>query len=398
MHRKKEIIKLDLAFLIRYMGDALFFPFMFLYFQSLGYKNDQISYILIIFPLVSIFINPFWTYFAKNINRNIFLIVALTALETAAILAFVFFTKNIYIVAIITLAIAIFSQPIYLLLDSFAGGFCENNDYEFANIRIFGAIGYALLCVVGGIVADRLGFKVSFISAVSLFVLAGILIFLIKPIKFKKSAKFAEKTQLSLLFKNKQFWIFTTIFVLFMSTFKIFDQFQPDYFAVVGAINKSWYGAILTGFVVIETIFIFLLAKYFKEVDSYLLFGVAVLLTLFRFFVYISTDNIYAIVGVTVLRSVSMAIFIFVYFKLLFSLVAPNNFNFSVIIINSIVNALFIVLNIFAGNLTKNHNYFYFFLICISLCGVGFLLYARDIMKKLEKEYFDINVNTRLCI
>ena len=51
-----------------------------------------------------------------------------------------------------------------------------------------------------------------------------------------------------------------------------------------------------------------------------------------------------------------------------------------------------------AGNLTKNHNYFYFFLICISLCGVGFLLYARDIMKKLEKEYFDINVNTRLCV
>ena len=98
MHRKKEIIKLDLAFLIRYMGDALFFPFMFLYFQSLGYKNDQISYILIIFPLVSIFINPFWTYFTKNINKNIFLIVALTILETAAILAFVFFTKNIYII------------------------------------------------------------------------------------------------------------------------------------------------------------------------------------------------------------------------------------------------------------------------------------------------------------
>ncbi len=393
MNRKKEIIKLDLAFLIRYMGDALLYPFMFLYFQSLGYKNDQISYILIIFPLVSIFINPFWTYFAKNINRNIFLIVMLTALETGAILAFIFFTKNIYIVALISLAIAIFSQPIYLLLDSFAGGFCENNDYEFANIRIFGAIGYALLCVVGGLVADYFGFKVSFLSAVTLFVLAGVLIFLIKPIKFNKSAKFAEKTQLKLLFKNKKFWIFTTIFVLFMSTFKVFDQFQPDYFLVVGAINKSWYGAILTGFVVIETIFIFLLARYFKEVDSYLLFGVAIALTLFRFFVYISTDNIYAIIAVTLLRSISMAIFIFVYFKLLFSLVAPNNFNFSVIIINSLVNVLFIGLNIFAGKLTKNHEYFYFFLICIVLCGVAFLIYARDIMKKIEKEYFDINVN-----
>jgi len=41
-----------------------------------------------------------------------------------------------------------------------------------------------------------------------------------------------------------------------------------------------------------------------------------------------------------------MAIFIFVCFKLLFSLVAPNNFNFSVIIINSLVNVLFIILNI----------------------------------------------------
>ena len=67
---KKETAKYQIANLIRYIGDAFFYPFYALFLSSIGKTESEIGIVLMILPLISLFSNPVWSLFAKNVNYN----------------------------------------------------------------------------------------------------------------------------------------------------------------------------------------------------------------------------------------------------------------------------------------------------------------------------------------
>lgn len=64
----KEIVKYRLLSLIRYLGDALFYPFFSLYLSSKGLGESAIGFILSITPIISILANPLYANLCKNVN------------------------------------------------------------------------------------------------------------------------------------------------------------------------------------------------------------------------------------------------------------------------------------------------------------------------------------------
>lgn len=51
---KKETAKYQIANLIRYIGDAFFYPFYALFLSSIGKTESEIGIVLMILPLISL--------------------------------------------------------------------------------------------------------------------------------------------------------------------------------------------------------------------------------------------------------------------------------------------------------------------------------------------------------
>ena len=58
--------KIQLSYFFRYLGDALFYPFMSLYLLERGIKDDKLGIILGALPLIAIVANLFFSFIKIN--------------------------------------------------------------------------------------------------------------------------------------------------------------------------------------------------------------------------------------------------------------------------------------------------------------------------------------------
>src|SRR5690554_3301859 len=115
---KKETAKYQIANLIRYIGDAFFYPFYALFLNYIGKTESEIGIVLMIIPLLSIFISPLWNLFAKNVNYNKRFAIVFSLIEGLAIISLLAFT-NLITIIIITIILGVVNQPFYTLFESY---------------------------------------------------------------------------------------------------------------------------------------------------------------------------------------------------------------------------------------------------------------------------------------
>ena len=165
--------KYKLLTTIRYFGDACFYPFFSLYLKSAGLVESRIGFILSITPIISIIINPIYSFLCKNLKQTKKILEIITIVE-AFIITLIGFSSDFYIISILTILLAIFGSCHYGLLDSITVVFASSNNVDFSKIRIYGSISYIIATSLGGIVIDVIGYRTSFIIAASLFILSGL--------------------------------------------------------------------------------------------------------------------------------------------------------------------------------------------------------------------------------
>src|SRR5690554_6229102 len=123
----KEESKYKITNFLRYYGDALFYPFLALYFSHLNKTESQIGFLLMLIPLLGAILNPFWSLASKNINYNRKIIIFLSLIEAVVIIYLTLVVKLPYLV-IGALLLAIVGQPFYVLFDGFTAVYTISNE------------------------------------------------------------------------------------------------------------------------------------------------------------------------------------------------------------------------------------------------------------------------------
>lgn len=372
---RKEATKYKISTFIRYVGDAFIYPFLALYLKSIGLENKDVGLIMMILPLVAIFINPIWSTLSKNINSNRIFIRVLTIIEAIAVVILVNVGANVWLIALVIFIIGVSGQPFYILFDSYTVTFSKLENYEYSKIRIFGSVAYAFTVFFSGIIAAY-NYKLAFYIGASSFVLTSVIITWIKPLDFNLDQELVHKAEPKKLFKNKKYWCYAILVTLTLTTMFTFDTYVPIYLEDIYGVNAMYYGFIVSAYIFIELIILFILGRVGKRIPNIYLYLAMIISLVIRYGIYALSGVVevplWSIIMVTMLRSIPISVSIYMMMNMIVKLVEPYNVTIATIIMGSIRSIFSTVLVLFGGFLTNNPtNYKYWFLI-----GVGFSILA----------------------
>ena len=157
--------------ILLYAGFAFSWPFLVLFYQSLGFNGAQIGVLTGITPLVTILSTPLWTSLADATGRHR-LVMSFTLLAAAiTVFAIPFFNMFAPILVIAVLS-NIFLAPVNAFADSASMYMLADQKEMYGRIRMGGTIGYGLAALLAGVVVQRYGLSLAFWGCAFLFLLA----------------------------------------------------------------------------------------------------------------------------------------------------------------------------------------------------------------------------------
>jgi PPP family 3-phenylpropionic acid transporter len=266
---RKNRIKIDLIYFFSFFADALFSPFLALYFISLDFDNFQRGILLSLIPFGAIIGNFIYGNLAKQMEKNV-MIARIMVLINALVMVSFGFVKNFYLLIVLTLISSLHNNPYFSIQDGICVKICEEEHLLYSLIRIFGSIGYLMALILKGFIADLLPYRI-------LFLLSGIgylaIEFFYIGMKFPPNEQETNKISFKSVLTNKTFIKYAIYYLLVIGAWNIGEAYCSTYFNALGVLDWQWSFMYATQvFVEIVTIVIF--SKYFKKLSTsrYLLF------------------------------------------------------------------------------------------------------------------------------
>lgn len=376
-----DIKKIKLMYLVRYFGDSLFFTFYQIYILSLGYTEAQLGIFSAITPLVIIFANPVWNYFAKDINASRKIMRVMAIIEGIVIILYGGI-QNFEVLCVLIFLIAIVDNPFYSLLDGYTQTISTLSNVEYSSIRKMGSIAYIFGCLAGALFINFLGYQNTFIISGLLYALAGFMFIFIKPLELPKEINHKHGSLRNII-NNKRFILYSLFFLLTYNTGQIGVIYYNAFLVNVREVSDSTIGYIKALSVCCEVLVIIMLNKYkiyFKESTLILSFGVLSVLS----FLSVALDlPTYLIIPAIIFNGASIGVMIFVHLNYVIKLVGRENITSAVVFL-AIVGAIYTSgINLLLGvtdfiNLIGYH-YFMFIIVGVGITSVLFRLIGSKI-------------------
>lgn len=367
----QETFKFKLFYFVRYFGDAFFYPFMSLYFISKGVTEAQLGLILAITPIVTILVNPLWTFLAKDMRAIRFILKTMTLIEGILIITLTQVSGFEFYALIIGL-IALLCSPFISIQDGFTATFANQNNIEYTSIRIQASISYVIALVLAGIVVVYLGYAILFSIAGGMFILTMLIVMWIKPFKEESQRQSAPKRDIKALLRNKEFYKYLVFYTLMIGAVRVGDSFFGVYMTSVKGLDTIQYGLLYAAFVLVEVIFIRILINKGQLISEKKLMIVSAALFLFRFVAYSLIDDLVALAIITMLRGVAWGIFLFANVRYVVKIVKVENVTSAIMILTLTFSVFTAIGNFLFGKLLKTLDYSWLYLILAGIIGLGF--------------------------
>ncbi|MDR6224971.1 MFS transporter [Desmospora profundinema] len=176
MHRntKQHWIFSTFFFLI-FFGFGGFFPLLSVYFrEEVGLTGTQIGTILSVGPIVMVFAQPVWGIicdYTQRSNQVLILTVAVTGLLG---LGYLVLEEYVWLL-VLAATLAAFQASVIPISDNIAINFVHRTGGDYGNLRLWGALGFAVAAFIMGELSDRFGLIVIFFGfAASLWLSAWV--------------------------------------------------------------------------------------------------------------------------------------------------------------------------------------------------------------------------------
>ncbi|MDE7162327.1 MAG: MFS transporter, partial [Anaeroplasmataceae bacterium] len=259
---------------IRYFAEALFFPFISLYFSEVkGFDIEHIGILIAAIPITAILCSPIYSRLCTNPKRTKLALTIMSFVEAGFVVLLLFANHFAFALAGIIL-LSVMSSSNYGMIDSLLTLIAEDNGKRFSSIRIYGSTSYMIGVLVSGILTKQFSYTTSFVVACSLFIGVGVLYFFIQTPSHEES--YVEKVKFTELVKNKLFIGYLFFYILLIGTMQVGDDFFSLYMESKG--GEEYYSYVSFGFIGVEIITMLLLNRFGKNIGVKFFFVSLVLL------------------------------------------------------------------------------------------------------------------------
>ena len=366
----KDLTKLKLIFFLKFMAEAMFIPFLALYYKSLGFNEGIIGLFIAIPPLIGICLTPIYSIICKNVKvaKNAFSIISILSL--ICMILYFKFTSFAGLLTVIIL-FNIFHANNFGLLEAFASVCATSNNTDYSKIRVYGSFAYVSGLILSGFIARISSFYYAVLIAGILTIFAIVISFFLHV---TPSNEIVEKRDLRMLFKNKKYFIFIIFMALFIGTTNVADDFYSTYLRETKGFSNDTYGYLQASFIVIEGLVIVFLFSFKKKFKFKHLYFLAIFFPIIRYFLSALNASLPIIVLIGLTRGITWGIHSYLWAQFIVNIVGKKNGTFGVMIAVMTLNFYQAIMKIVLGRVIDMTSYFIFYLI-ISYILIFVLLY-----------------------
>ena len=260
---KKQINKINFIYILSFLGDALFSPFLALYFSSLDITESKKGLLLALIPLATLIGSLIYGKFSNKMKRNLLIIRILVIMQLIA-MSIMGFLTSYYLVAIFVVVFALHNNTFFSFQDGIAVKITNKENKIYANTRLFGTLGYFIGSVVGGKLIDLTSFGIVFLIAGIIYAIVELMFFLIKPFEEDESEEDKEKITFKNVLSNKQYIFYLMFYILVLGTWHIEEAYVSIMFKNNGLTTSMW-GYVYAFQILIEMGIIYLVNKFLKD-------------------------------------------------------------------------------------------------------------------------------------
>ena len=292
------------SFYLLYFGaGACVFPYIVLYYQSLGFTGAQIGLLSAISPLISLAGAPFWTGVADTTNRHK-LIMSLTVLVCMALIASYPFVSTFAAIVVLGSLFSFMIAPVNSLADTATITMLGDQQHMYGRVRVGGTVGWGAIAPLAGLVIEKYGLNWAFWSY-ALLMFMGFLVS--QRFVFTHSRQLVSlRHGLRELFSNRRLVLFlATTFVCGMALMSI-NVYLGPYMAELG-LRKSAIGLALAVSTISEFPTLFFADRLLVRFKPHGLLILSMVATLVRLFLYATVTSEFGILVFQVINGFTFA-------------------------------------------------------------------------------------------
>lgn len=190
-------------YLLVFAAYAAVFPFLALYYQSLGYSGGQVGLLLSVPPLVALIASPLWTSLADASRRHRAVLV-ITILSSTVGWAALPWIHGFTGILAVTLGIAVMGAPVMALVDTATLSMLGGRRDLYGRVRVWGTVGWGLAAPLVGEVLERNGLAWMFGIYTGLMVLS---LLTVGRLQFSRSASTTPLGRGALIVFSDRRWL-----------------------------------------------------------------------------------------------------------------------------------------------------------------------------------------------
>ncbi len=282
-----------------YMGNAVYGTFIPLYFRDAGFDSSQIGILLGIGPLVAILAQPVWGTLSDRARTKNGVLLLLIAGSGGAMLLYPLSNGFGYLLAMISV-FTFFQASIFAVSDAITLEELDRRRWAsgFSRIRMAGTIGFALMSIAFGLIAEK---RVDLLFAVYAAVMAVSFAFVLRFPSVAGHQKKGRRIRIWILFRNRKLVFYLAVNFVLHITLGYYYTFFPLYFQELGG-SSAWLGWSMVISSLSEIPFLLLAGTIFRRVRvHYILLGAGAAAAL-RWYLFSAIHDPYWTIPVQVLH------------------------------------------------------------------------------------------------
>ncbi|MFF2909254.1 MFS transporter [Paenibacillus sp. NPDC057934] len=292
-------------YFLYYLAMSVLMPYTSLYFSERGFSFTAVGLILSLWALVSVVAQPVMGLINDRLGnpKQIMLISSILA----AVLGFGFnLMEGLAGIIILSLFFAWFQSSVGPVGDALSVEIASRDGFSFGNVRLFGALSYAIGTFTTGILYERFGYSHIFVYYLVISMFVCVTILFLPTTKVTRSRKMTLFGQMGEVVRNKPFMIFVVTSTLMMMSASINLNFLPLYFKEMG-FNKSWIGSAFAIAAIIEVPMFWVATRLSKAIGRYPLLCLAAAIYGSQYLAMFLFSNVSLTLAVQLLNGVAFA-------------------------------------------------------------------------------------------
>lgn len=294
----------SLYYFMLYLAASVLLPYTSLHFHERGFSPSMIGYVLSLWAFVSVIAQPVMGILNDRINRpRAVLIVLAIAAPLFGLLFYI--AKDITAIILVSIAFAWFQSSLSPLSDAVAVEIGRRQGFAFGNVRLWGALSYAIGAFLTGLLYEKLGYSYIFL-VYALLALPVIVVMLFVPVTKATFQRVSLFQQMGDVVRNRRYLSFCALSFVFILCITASATFLPIYFDEKG-FDKSYLGSAVAIAALIEVPMFWIAAKLSAKLGRYRLLTIAAALYALKYIILFATGNVYITLSLQLLDGIGFA-------------------------------------------------------------------------------------------